>query len=80
MTFPVGKLAPHYEDARAHLRAHRKDALLGIGHSLAGAGRSLVARLTPDPPAVDAELLPPGWVGDDDESGWTPGVLDTEVA
>ncbi len=52
---------------RQHLRAHRREGFAAVGSGIATGAASLWARLLPDPPAVDAELLPVGWTPDLDE-------------
>jgi hypothetical protein len=52
------------------LRGVRREAFTSVGTGLVSGAGSLLARLRPDPAAVDAELLPVGWtpgLDDDDE-------------
>ena len=59
-------------------RPTREDLLpWRAGRCVASGVASLRGRFAADPPAVDAEDVPPGWPADD---GWlpAPGVLDVD--
>jgi hypothetical protein len=52
-----------------YLRDNRREAFTAVGAGLLSGAGLLLARLRPDPAAVDAELLPPGWTPGLDEDG-----------